>query len=169
MKLIVIGGAKSGKSQYCVKLLKEKYKSPCLVVTAEPKDPEMEERIKRHKENRPKEWLVTEEPVEIALCLKDIPKDRDVVLIDCLTLWLSNMLLSFDDEKLLKYVEDFVATVRDYPSDIILVSNEVGLGIVPDNPLARKFRDLSGMLNQRLVDECDSAIFMIAGTPIRIK
>lgn len=169
MKQIVIGGAKSGKSQYCVELLKKTYKNPCLVVTAEPKDLEMEERIKRHKENRPKEWLVIEEPFEISTCLQNIPKERDVVLIDCLTLWLSNLMLNFDDIQVLKYIDDFIVTVKEYPSDIILISNEVGLGIVPDNPLARRFRDLSGMLNQRLVDVCDSAIFMIAGAPIRIK
>jgi adenosylcobinamide kinase/adenosylcobinamide-phosphate guanylyltransferase len=168
MKCIVIGGAKSGKSQYCVNLLKERYVRPCLIVTAEAKDKEMEERIQKHRENRPSNWPVIEEPVFVSDRLKNLPSECDVALIDCLTLWVSNLLLKFSDNEVSGYIDDFINTVSSYNRNLLMVSNEVGLGIVPDNPLARKFRDITGSLNQRLVGICDEIVFVFSGVPFRI-
>lgn len=169
MKTLVLGGAKSGKSQYCVEELKGKYKRPCLVVTAEIKDQEMALRIARHRENRPKDWKVIEEPVNLSLCLREMDEDTDVVLVDCLTLWLSNILLRFGASGVRPLIDELVGEVKDFRKDLFLVSNEVGLGIVPDNELARLFRDLAGKLNQEMASVCDSVIFVLAGIPLRLR
>lgn len=169
MKTLVIGGARSGKSQFCVEQLKASYSMPCLVVTAEPGDEEMAFRIKKHKQSRPKEWLVIEEPLELPHCLRNLPEELDVVLVDCLTLWLSNLLTRFGGSKTEEYIEELVSSVTDFKKALYLVSNEVGLGIVPDNQISRLFRDLSGLLHQKLALVCDSVLFVVAGIPLRVK
>lgn len=169
MKTLVLGGARSGKSQYCVEELRAKYKRPCLVVTAEVKDEEMALRIAKHRESRPKEWQVLEEPINLGPCLKNLTGDMDVVLVDCLTLWLSNILLKFGASEAELLANELIEEVKGFNKDLFLVSNEVGLGIVPDNELARLFRDLAGKLNQKMAMVCDSVIFVVAGIPIKLK
>lgn len=169
MKTLVIGGARSGKSQYCVEWIKAHYKMPCLVVTAEAADEEMAQRIQKHKETRPKHWHVIEEPIHLPACLQGIGDGWDVVLVDCLTLWVSNLLLRFGAAKVLEHIQALVPVLKDFQRDLFLVTNEVGLGIVPENQISRLFRDLAGILNQTLSSVCDSVVFVVAGIPMRLK
>ena len=167
---LILGGARSGKSQCAVKLAKGYAKSVLFVATASAKDSEMRQRIKLHKKNRPAHWKTQEEPKKIVSLIKKLPDKFDLVIIDCLTLFISNLLL---EKKSDAYIEKEVILIlkglKNSKFESILVSNEVGLGIVPDNPLARRFRDLAGRINQRLTRWSDKVYFIISGLPIKIK
>lgn len=166
----ILGGARSGKSQFAVKLAKGYAKSVLFVATASAKDSEMRKRIKLHKKNRPAHWKTQEAPKKLASLIKKIPDKFDLVIIDCLTLFISNLLL---EKKSDAYIEKEIILIlkrlKNSKFDSILVSNEVGLGIVPDNPLARRFRDLAGRINQRLASWSDKVYFIISGLPLKIK
>jgi adenosylcobinamide kinase/adenosylcobinamide-phosphate guanylyltransferase len=171
---LIIGGARSGKSRFALELannyiLSKEGGKKAYIATAQDMDDEMRERIEKHKEERSQEWATFEEPLNISTLISDIHKSYDVILLDCLTLWLSNMLLSGKD------VEVEIARLIDalrithYASRIFTVSNEVGLGIVPDNSLSRRFRDLSGYLNQKMAALADEVYLVTAGIPLKIK
>jgi len=165
----ILGGVRSGKSRYGVTLAKA-YKRVAFLATCEALDSEMEKRIARHKNERPKHWVTLEEPCDIALVAKQVVNKCDLVLVDCLTLWVSNCLLKkFSDKKMVKMLENLLKTVKKSHCDVVFVSNEVGLGIVPDNKLARKFRDLAGQINQLVAKASDTVFFMTAGIPVKIK
>lgn len=166
----ILGGGRSGKSQFAIKLARSYTKSVVFVATASFQDREMRERIKLHRENRPSHWKTIEEPKSLVSLFKNLPKKIDLIIIDCLTIFISNLLL---DKRSDSYIENEVILIlkmlKKSKFDSILISNEVGLGIVPDNPLARKFRDLAGRINQRLADMSDKVYFIISGLPIKIK
>ena len=163
---LVLGGARSGKSRYAEWLIAS-YPQPWVyIATAEAKDNEMAERIAAHKARRPTEWQTIEAPHDLPEALAAAPGDA-AVLVDCLTLWLSNLMLgNFKVEAMIERLEQALAT-RTGPS--VLVSNEVGLGIVPDNALARRFRDAQGALNQRIASKAARVIMMVAGIPVAVK
>ncbi|MCO6049805.1 bifunctional adenosylcobinamide kinase/adenosylcobinamide-phosphate guanylyltransferase [Mesorhizobium sp. RP14(2022)] len=163
---LVLGGARSGKSTHAEGLIAAFPPPWTYIATAESFDGEMDERIRLHQERRDERWQTVDAPLDLAGALRSAP-DGQPVLVDCLTLWLSNHLLAEHD---LDAVSVELADVLRLPrGPWIVVSNEVGLGIVPDNALARRFRDAAGRLNQRVAAIADHAIFIAAGLPIRLK
>jgi adenosylcobinamide kinase / adenosylcobinamide-phosphate guanylyltransferase len=163
---LLLGGARSGKSAHAETLV-EAFPSPwTYIATGQAFDDEMVERIALHRERRGDGWLTVEAPLDLVEALRDVPDGRPV-LVDCLTLWLSNHLLAGNDlEAVSAELEAALASPRG-PS--FVVSNEVGLGIVPDNKLARQFRDAAGRLNQRIAARADTVLFMVAGLPLKVK
>jgi adenosylcobinamide kinase/adenosylcobinamide-phosphate guanylyltransferase len=163
---LVLGGARSGKSRFAEWLIATYPRPWVYVATAEAKDEEMAERIAAHKARREAGWQTIEAPHDLADALKAAPPDA-AVLVDCLTLWLSNLLHgAFDIEAQTGRLQEALAA-RAGPT--VLVSNEVGLGIVPDNALARRFRDAQGILNQRLAAQAARVVMMVAGIPVAVK
>lgn len=166
----ITGGARSGKSAFAERLALELTGTRAYLATAQALDPEMAERIEKHQKDRGSAWDTYEEPLAVADLLKKLGRSHDIVLLDCLTLWLSNVMARTDaDDAVLARSEDLVSAIKGFSGVCIVVSNEVGLGIVPDNPLARKFRDLAGMLNQRVAAVSDEAYFTAAGIPMKLK
>jgi adenosylcobinamide kinase/adenosylcobinamide-phosphate guanylyltransferase len=163
---LVLGGARSGKSRYAESLIAALPPPWTYVATAEAGDAEMAERIAAHRARRGKDWQAVEAPHDLAAALADIESNVPV-LVDCLTLWLSNrMLAGADVEADTARLETALAS-RHAP--VVVVSNEVGFGIVPDNALARRFRDLQGRLNQRMAARADRVVLVVAGLPLVVK
>ena len=168
---LITGAAKSGKSRYA-QTLAESHPGPRLfMATAEPLDQEMAVRIARHQELRGPEWVTREEPLALAPALQDADNHYEVILVDCLTIWLSNLLVRRPPGRQTEGVEItlFLETLKTLKTPVILVTNEVGWGIVPDNPLAREFRDLAGDLHQRLARLADLVVLVVCGLPLPLK
>jgi len=167
--IFVVGGAKSGKSGFALRNASSRAGKKAYIATAQAFDREMEEKIALHKRERSGEWETFEEPIHIPALIRELTQTHDVILLDCLTLWLSNLLLA--DERLLwKYCDEFIAALTGHKrSYLAIVSNEVGMGIVPDNALSRIFRDSAGHLNQRVAHIADEAYLVAAGIPLKIK
>jgi adenosylcobinamide kinase / adenosylcobinamide-phosphate guanylyltransferase len=164
---LVLGGARSGKSRYAEALVRASAsRVPIYIATAQAGDDEMAQRIAHHRALRGEAWQTIEEPLAIAEALLQAEAE-DVVLIDCLTLWLSNLILAERDID--RETGALYAAVQATPARVVLVANEVGLGIVPDNALARHFRDAAGRLNQRLAEIADHVAFIAAGLPMILK
>jgi adenosylcobinamide kinase/adenosylcobinamide-phosphate guanylyltransferase len=162
----VLGGAQSGKSRYAENLLATLPPPWVFIATAEPGDAEMSERIALHRLRRGPDWQTIEAPQDLTAVLASI-SDEAPILVDCLTLWLSNRMLANADLEAEIALLEAVLDGRRAP--IALVSNEVGFGIVPDNELARRFRDLQGRLNQRMAARADRVVLVVAGLPIVVK
>jgi len=168
--IFILGGARSGKSQYAVKLAKKFKKKVVFIATATATDKEMSKRIKLHRLSRPRHWKVIEEGKSLSPVLSGLDGKDSVVLIDCLGLLVSNLLAdNLKDKEIEKKLKVVVIKLSKAKFTVILVSNEVGSGIVPDNPLARRFRDIVGFANQSLAKKADEVILMRAGIPIKIK
>jgi adenosylcobinamide kinase/adenosylcobinamide-phosphate guanylyltransferase len=166
--VLVLGGARSGKTGFAERLAMRAGETPLYLATAEALDEEMRERVRLHRQQRHKRFSTLEEPIALATALKAAARSHDVILVDCLTLWITNLLGANLD--VARAVDDLTAALRAIEnSRIILVSNEVGLGIVPDNPLARMFRDLTGAAHQRLAEICTDVHFVVAGLPMTLK
>ncbi|MFH0702625.1 MAG: bifunctional adenosylcobinamide kinase/adenosylcobinamide-phosphate guanylyltransferase [bacterium] len=168
----IIGGARSGKSSYAVKLAKDSFKKAAFVATCPYYDEETKERIEQHIKERPSEWQTFEEFRNLAPLLENIDSQHnfDIVIIDCLTLFISNLLLDKAEEAFIKErIAQMLQALKNTKYDSILVANEVGLSIVPENQLARKFRDIAGRVNQLVAQTADHAIFMVAGMPLKLK
>jgi len=166
--VLILGGARSGKTAYGERLAMRAGVKPAYLATAEALDGEMAERVALHQRERHGRFATIEEPVELAAAILRAARDHDVILVDCLTLWISNLLGAGVD--VAAAVEDLAATlVQVKTARVILVSNEVGLGIVPDNALARSFRDLAGAAHQRLAQICADVYFVVAGLPMVLK
>ncbi|MDD4869762.1 MAG: bifunctional adenosylcobinamide kinase/adenosylcobinamide-phosphate guanylyltransferase [Kiritimatiellae bacterium] len=166
---LVFGGARSGKSSYAGRMAESSFKHPLFLATAEPIDPEMAGRIARHRTARGPKWSCIEEPLDIAGVIANVPADRDGILLDCVTVWLSNVLIKEGPKSINRRKNDFIAALQKVKRNVIIVSNEVGMGIVPDNELGRDFRDYAGWLNQELAGIADKVVFVIAGIPMVIK
>src|SRR3989338_3073606 len=167
----ILGGARSGKSSFAVELAKE-YKSVTYVATAQVLDDEMRERVEMHKKLRPASWKVVESHVNVANTVERLK--ADLILIDCLTLYVSNLLLDANKEDTKEeYITNEIKRLCDasenVSADVIMVSNEVGLGIVPADPLGRKFRDIAGRVNQIVASRADEVYFVTAGIPQKLK
>ncbi len=166
----ITGGARSGKSSFAEKLALEREGKRAYVATAQALDAEMTAKIEKHRRDRSSTWDTYEEPLAVADLLRKLSGRYQVVLLDCLTLWLSNVMAHTNGaDTVLSRVEDLVKVLASFDGTCLVVSNEVGLGIVPDNPLARQFRDFAGMLNQRIAQTADEVYFTAAGIPMRIK
>lgn len=163
---LVIGGARSGKSRYAEELIASAPPPWTYVATAEAFDDEMTHRIATHRARRPDGWETIEAPRDLAAALTALPRDA-TVLVDCLTLWLSNLLLAGADIE--AESARLEAVLNEMQGRVVLVANEVGFGIVPDNALARRFRDLQGALNQRIAARADRVVLLVAGLPLFVK
>jgi adenosylcobinamide kinase/adenosylcobinamide-phosphate guanylyltransferase len=166
----ITGGARSGKSAYAEDLAKDLAGKRAYLATAQALDAEMVARIEHHRKRRGSSWDTFEEPLAIEELVRKLKGRYQVLLLDCLTLWLSNVMARTDrDEDIHARIRDLSGSLREFEGAAIVVSNEVGLGIVPDNPLARRFRDLAGLLNQEVARTSDVAYFLAAGIPMKIK
>lgn len=170
---LVLGGARAGKSDYAQGLAAEAGRV-LFVATAEAGDEEMMARIKAHRITRPREWDTLEEPVDLAGALAPVADRYDTILLDCLTLWVSNLLLAGQDvgrtrEAVLSEARKLLDTYRSGNASWIVVSNEVGMGVVPSTELGRIYADELGRVNQLIASEADSVYFMVAGIPVPIK
>jgi adenosylcobinamide kinase / adenosylcobinamide-phosphate guanylyltransferase len=163
---LVLGGARSGKSRYAENLIVTWPPPWTLVATAEAGDAEMADRIAVHRLRRGRDWHTVEAPHDLSAALAAISAEAPTV-VDCLTLWLSNRLLAGADLEV--EIARLEAALSGRPAPVVLVSNEVGFGIVPDNELARRFRDLQGRLNQQMAARADRVVLMVAGLPVVVK
>ncbi len=168
---LVIGGCRSGKSRYALEMANKISKDKKLfIATSVPTDKEMEERVKNHRKDRGPEWKTAEIPVNIHKTIQDSSKSSNVILVDCLTLWVSNLLFkNFTQDEINNMTAKLERTIEQSLCPVILVSNEVGAGIVPENKLARLFRDTAGFVNQKIAAAADNVFLMAAGIPIKIK
>jgi adenosylcobinamide kinase/adenosylcobinamide-phosphate guanylyltransferase len=174
---LILGGARSGKSSYAQRMAEETSKSVTFIATAQALDEEMSTRIQKHRAERPAAWETLEIPCDIA---SHAPQIRsNIVILDCITLLVSNLLMQFVKEDLVeeasfmiavqKEIEDLIAAIHEHDQEWFIISNEVGLGLVPPYPMGRVYRDALGWANQRLAREADKVIFMVAGIPTSIK
>ena len=167
MATLILGGARSGKSRYAQKLAESLGPRRLFIATAEALDEEMKERISRHVADRGASWETIEAPLDINDRIRETASDDCVVLIDCLTLWLSNLMhASLDVDA---RIDELAETLTESTTPLILVSNEVGMGIVPESALGREFRDAQGRLNQTVAAACDRVEFIAAGLPLTLK
>jgi adenosylcobinamide kinase/adenosylcobinamide-phosphate guanylyltransferase len=167
--ILVGGGSRSGKSSLALRLARGWPGRRLFLATAQAGDQEMTERIRRHRETRGDEFRTVEEPFALPEALRD-QADAEIVIVDCVTLWLANLLLAGQEpDAILVRVEDLLSVLRSRLRTVILVTNEVGMGIVPDNALARAFRDLQGTANQRLALQADEVYLTIFGMALRLK
>jgi adenosylcobinamide kinase/adenosylcobinamide-phosphate guanylyltransferase len=165
--LLVLGGARSGKSRYAQRLAESSRLQPVLIATAEARDAEMAFRIKQHAAGRGAQWTLVEEPVALAAALwREARRDR-IVVVDCTTLWLSNLMLGEAD--VAAATERLALSVAGLSGPVIFVANEAGCGVVPENALARAFRDAQGVLNQALAEACEAVVLVSAGIAVRLK
>ena len=163
---LVLGGARSGKSRYAETLIEALPPPWIYLATAEARDAEMEKRIAAHRARREGRWRTIEAPHDLAEALSGLPKGS-AVLVDCLTLWLSNRMLAEADMD--REIDRLESVLANREGALVLVSNEVGSGIVPNNALARRFQDLQGTLNQRIAARASGVILMVAGLPLQMK
>lgn len=166
--VLVLGGSRSGKTGFAERLAMRAGETPLYLATAQALDNEMRDRVRLHQQQRHKRFATLEEPLELSTALKAAARQHDVILIDCLTLWITNLLGV--NRNVAEAVDGLIAALGEIDAArVILVSNEVGLGIVPDNPLARMFRDLAGAAHQRLAETCAEVHFVVAGLPMTLK
>jgi adenosylcobinamide kinase/adenosylcobinamide-phosphate guanylyltransferase len=169
MRTLILGGARSGKSHHAEQLAQASGRKVCYIATAEIWDAEMAARIAQHQSDRPIHWRTLEVPLELAQTMQTHAALDTCLLVDCLTLWLTNLMLADEPDLLVRETQALLDILPTLPGKIILVSNEVGLGIVPDNALARRFRDEAGRLNQRIAACCEQVLFIAAGLPLTLK
>jgi len=169
--VFVIGGCRSGKSRQA---LEQAERIPgdhkVFIATCIPRDGEMKKRVEQHQKERSLIWRTVEAPVHLAQAIVEQSRQADVLLVDCLTLWVSNLMLEQeDDRKILAGLPDLARALKSADCPVLLVSNEVGTGIVPENQLSRRFRDLVGSTNQAIAEQADRVVWMVAGIPVEIK
>ncbi len=167
--IYVTGGARSGKSAFALQCA-ERFANKAFLATAEPFDNEMVARIEKHRQERGHGFRTFEEPVDIDITLRSIPGSIDVVIVDCLTVWAGNLLhKQGSNEAIMSHVDRFLAVLQNPPCTVILVSNEIGMGIVPENSMAREFRDIAGIINQKVAKVSTEAWLLCSGLPMRLK
>lgn len=181
MNTLIIGGARSGKSAHAEKLARESGLNVTYIATAHAGDGEMAQRIAHHQNRRPAHWQTVDCEIELAATLRQYAATNTCLLVDCLTLWLSNLIFAGQAGKQAEAgepvncplfateVDALTTTLPKLPGQVVLVSNEVGCGIVPGNPLSRLFADEQGRLNQRIAAACDDVFLVAAGLPMQLK
>lgn len=167
--VLVIGGCRSGKSRFAVECARG-FQRKVFVATCEALDEEMKKRVAKHQEDRGADWKTIEAPLALPDAIARCGAEADVILVDCLTLWISNMILKGEtEEDVMTCLDELLGSIQKIDCTVILVSNEVGAGIVPENPLARMFRDVAGMVNQKVAACADKVVWMVAGVPVKVK
>jgi len=168
--IFITGGCRSGKSRYALSYSNQHFSKKLFLATCEALDEEMAQRVENHKKMRGPEWLTVEEPIKVADRIKEYGNEVEVILFDCITLWLSNLLMKLKSDSIITgEVDQLLGAIKQSRSSFIIVSNEVGMGIVPADPLGRRFRDLSGMANQRIAEVAETVILMVSGIPVFLK
>jgi adenosylcobinamide kinase/adenosylcobinamide-phosphate guanylyltransferase len=169
--MLVLGGARSGKSSFALDQCNRMEGDRFFIATAQAFDDEMRERIKRHRDERGNDWKTIEETVDIFKKIRDIDNENTIVLIDCLTLWLNNLYMKYDsdDTPVYEKIDELVEGLSSLKGRIILVSNEVGMGIVPENKLARRYRDAAGAMNRKIAEKADKVVITFSGLPVVLK
>lgn len=169
-KILILGGCRSGKSSHALHLAEAMGNRRLFVATCVPDDDEMQARVERHRQERSDAWGTLEVPVKLADAVTAHSPSADVMLVDCLTLWLSNLLMETRNvEQIRRRIDNLAEAVKAAPNAVVLVSNEVGAGIVPENRLARLYRDLAGWTNQAMAAVCNRVVWTVAGIPVTIK
>ena len=169
MHTLILGGARSGKSRYAEALAQRGGQEVVYIATAAAGDGEMAERIAQHQSSRPAAWLTIEEPTSLIEVLSAQAAAGKVILVDCLTLWVTNLLCHADSELFEQETNALLEQVSELPGQIIFVSNEVGKGVVPIGELSRRFVDKAGRLHQRLAEKVGSVVLIVAGLPLALK
>jgi adenosylcobinamide kinase/adenosylcobinamide-phosphate guanylyltransferase len=169
--ILITGGVRGGKSRYALTLARRINGPRIFLATAQPFDDGLRQRVQKHKEQRGAEFRTVEEPVYLGKALATVGKAPAVVVIDCLTVWVNNLFHEMKDnvKAIQEQKDSFVRALTDCPSTVIIVTNEVGMGIMPDNPLARDFADALGKLNQQIAQLSDEVILMVSGIPSWVK
>ena len=169
MLQLILGGARSGKSRLAEKLAAESGCAVTYIATSQPLDGEMNERVRHHRERRPEHWALIEEPIELARVLRDNARADACLLVDCLTLWLTNLLMLEDLQRLSTERDALLECLADLPGEIVFVSNETGMGVVPLGELTRRYVDEAGWLHQALAERCQRVVLTVAGLPLTLK
>ncbi|MGH8416830.1 MAG: bifunctional adenosylcobinamide kinase/adenosylcobinamide-phosphate guanylyltransferase [Pseudomonas sp.] len=169
MRQLILGGARSGKSRLAEKLANESGLDVLYIATSQPLDGEMNQRVMLHRQRRPESWGLVEEPLELARVLKENAEPDRCLLVDCLTLWLTNLLMLDDPQRLTQERDALLDCLAELPGHIIFVSNETGLGVVPLGELTRRYVDEAGWLHQALAERCQRVVFTVAGLPMTLK
>ena len=168
--IFIIGGARSGKSKFACELAKKMKGATYFIATLEGKDKEMKSKIKEHEKQRPKDWKIIEEPTDLEREILKIDDERNIIIIDCISLWISNLMHNMmEGTTIINKVKKLVNILKKAKSVFIIVSNEVGFGIVPKNKLAREYRDTLGITNQIISNCANKVYFIIGGVPLLIK
>ena len=169
--MLVIGGAKSGKSRFALDTCNRNRGKRIFLATARSEDPEMEDRIRRHQSERGPEWVTIEEPLNVAAKISALDNKETVILLDCLTLWLNNLFMRYgeDQNRINQEIDGLAKQLACLRGAVVVVANEVGSGIVPNNPLARRYRDTAGFTNQRIAAVARNVVQIVAGIPIMLK
>lgn len=166
---LILGGARSGKSRFAERLAADSGLAVTYIATSQPLDGEMTERIAHHRERRPAHWTLVEEPLQLARLLREQAAANRCLLVDCLTLWLTNLLMLDDAARLAEERDALLECLDGLPGRILLVSNETGLGVVPLGELTRRYVDEAGWLHQAVAERAQRVTFMVAGLPMTLK
>ena len=169
MHQLILGGARSGKSRLAETLAADTALPVIYVATSQPQDGEMNARVALHRQRRPAHWGLIEEPIELARVLREHAAADRCLLVDCLTLWLTNLLMLEDPQRLALERDHLLETLATLPGEIIFVSNETGLGVVPLGELTRRYVDEAGWLHQALAEQCQRVVLTVAGLPLTLK
>jgi adenosylcobinamide kinase/adenosylcobinamide-phosphate guanylyltransferase len=169
MQQLILGGARSGKSRLAEQLADASALAVTYIATSQPLDGEMDQRVRVHRERRPTHWGLVEEPLALADTLLRHAASGRCLLVDCLTLWLTNLLMLEDDARLAAERDALLRVLPELPGDIIFVSNETGLGVVPLGELTRRYVDEAGWLHQALAERCERVVLTVAGLPLTLK
>jgi len=169
MLQLILGGARSGKSRLAEKLAADSGLAVTYIATSQPLDGEMTARVAHHRARRPAEWRLIEEPLELARVLRETASAERCLLVDCLTLWLTNLLMLDNPERLAQEREALLDCLASLPGAVILVSNETGMGVVPLGELTRRYVDEAGWLHQALAERCQRVVLTVAGLPLTLK
>ena len=169
MLQLILGGARSGKSRLAEKLAAESGFAVTYIATSQPLDGEMNERVRHHRERRPAHWALIAEPLELARVLRESAREDTFVLVDCLTLWLTNLLMLENPQRLNAERDALLACLAELPGEIVFVSNETGMGVIPLGELTRRYVDEAGWLHQALAERCQRVVLTVAGLPLTLK
>lgn len=169
MLQLILGGARSGKSRLAEELASRSGLAVTYIATSQPVDGELNQRVALHRARRPEHWGLVEEPLELERVLRKRAASDQCLLVDCLTLWLTNLLMLDDPERLAHERQTLLDSVAQLPGEIIFVSNETGLGVVPLGELTRRYVDEAGLLHQALAERCQRVVLTVAGLPLTLK
>ncbi|MCU1728997.1 bifunctional adenosylcobinamide kinase/adenosylcobinamide-phosphate guanylyltransferase [Pseudomonas sp. 7P_10.2_Bac1] len=169
MQQLILGGARSGKSRLAEKLAADSGCPVIYIATSQPLDGEMSERVRQHRDRRPAHWGLIEEPIELARVLRENARPDTCLLVDCLTLWLTNLLMLEDPQRLSAERDALLESLAELPGQLVFVSNETGMGVVPLGELTRRYVDEAGWLHQALAERCQRVVLTVAGLPLTLK